>query len=254
MNITFWGATDGVTGSMTVLSLPQGNILVDCGLNQGGGDSKEKNLLIPPFKASEIEAIILTHAHLDHCGYIPKLVKEGFRGSIICTPATMKLAKVIMSDSARLQENDDNSSAPPLYTTADVTVATSLFQTKAFENTFKLAGAQITFKHAGHILGASSVLIQTEEKSIVFSGDLGRLNDPIIPNPTRSPKADMVVMESTYGGKERVGILENDSQLPFPSATFLHHNFIRCLPVKTFHRAVINLKLNLPDRFVADVF
>ncbi|MFY7993498.1 MAG: MBL fold metallo-hydrolase [Bacteriovoracaceae bacterium] len=210
MKIQFWGSTDDVTGSMTLLDLPEGKILIDCGLTQGREETVKKNLLVPPFSPSEIEAIVLTHAHLDHCGYIPKLVKDGFRGSIICTPPTMKLAKIIMADSARLQEGrEEDKIQNPLYTTIDVTVATSLFQTKEFGHRFKLAGAAVTFRPAGHILGAASVFIEAD-KTIVFSGDLGRANDPIIPTAMRCPSADAVIMESTYGGKDRTGILEND--------------------------------------------
>lgn len=210
MKIQFWGSTDDVTGSMTLLELPAGKILIDCGLTQGREETVKKNLLSPPFEANEIEAIILTHAHLDHCGYIPKLVKDGFRGSIICTPATMRLAKIIMADSAKLQEGrDEDKIQNPLYTTIDVTVATSLFQPKEFGHRFKIAGALATFRPAGHILGAASVFIESN-KNIVFSGDLGRAHDPIIPTAMRCPPTDMIVMESTYGGKDRTGILEND--------------------------------------------
>jgi metallo-beta-lactamase family protein len=210
MKIDFWGATDDVTGSMTLLTFDQGKVLIDCGMTQGSGEAEKKNLLKTPFAPHEIDAVILTHAHLDHCGYIPKLVKDGFRGEIICTAATMKLAKVIMSDSARLQENESEERlTQPLYTTIDVTVATSLFRVKPFNQAFSVAGVSMTFRPAGHILGAASVYIQ-DETSVVFSGDLGRIGDPIIPNAMRCPPADIVVMESTYGGKDRSGILEND--------------------------------------------
>lgn len=210
MKIDFWGATDEVTGSMTLLTFDTGKVLIDCGLTQGSEDTVKKNFLKLPFEASEIDAVILTHAHLDHSGFIPKLVKDGFRGEIICTPATMKLAKIIMSDSARLQENaDEEQIRQPLYTTVDVTVATSLFKIKQFNMPFSVAGVSFTLRPAGHILGAASVHIQ-DKTSLVFSGDLGRLNDPIIPTPMRCPQADIVIMESTYGGKDRTGVLEND--------------------------------------------
>ncbi len=210
MKIHFWGATDDVTGSMTLLSFANCKILIDCGLTQGSEETNKKNFLKTPFESKDIDAVILTHAHLDHCGYLPKLVKDGFRGEIFCTAATMKLAKIIMSDSAKLQENRaEDEGINPLYTTVDVTVATSLFSVKNFNMPFSAGGISICFKPAGHILGAASVHIQ-ENDSIVFSGDLGRINDPIIPAAERCPKADIVVMESTYGGKDREGILEND--------------------------------------------
>lgn len=209
MKLEFWGATDEVTGSMTLLEGKRGKILIDCGMTQGTSQVERKNYLKTPFDASEIEAIILTHAHLDHCGFIPKLVKDGFRGEIICTVPTMKLAKIIMADSARLQEGDEEDHKQALYTTVDVSVATSLFKTKRFNEPFSVLDYIVEFKPAGHILGAASVLIKGD-RSIVFSGDLGRSNDPIIPAPTRCPQVDFVISESTYGGRDRSGILEND--------------------------------------------
>lgn len=210
MKIDFWGATDDVTGSMTLLTFPQGKVLIDCGMNQGSDESHKKDLLTLPFNPTEIDAIILTHAHFDHCGYIPKLVKDGFRGKIICTAATMKLARVIMADSAKIQERESEEKLTiPFYTTIDVTMASSLFRVKLFNTPFSVAGVSMTFRPAGHILGAASVHIQ-DQTTLVFSGDLGRMGDPIIPNAMRCPQADIVVMESTYGGKDRSGVLEND--------------------------------------------
>ena len=122
----------------------------------------------------------------------------------------MKLARIIMDDSARIQERESEEKLTiPFYTTIDVTVATSLFRVKLFNTPFSVAGVSMTFRPAGHILGAASVHIQ-DQTTLVFSGDLGRMDDPIIPNAMRCPQADIVVMESTYGGKDRSGVLEND--------------------------------------------
>lgn len=203
MKITFWGATDEVTGSMHFVHMPEGLLVVDCGLTQGSDETEKLNLIKPPFPAKDVKAVILTHAHLDHCGYLPKLVKDGFKGPIYTTKATAKLARIILEDSASL---DDQS----LYDGKDVDRATDLFKLVEWNATYDLLGGSFTMVPAGHILGASSVKVRAEGKSVVFSGDLGRKNDPLIPAPPSCPEASMVVMESTYGGKIRSGNLEKD--------------------------------------------
>jgi metallo-beta-lactamase family protein len=205
MNLQFWGATEGVTGSLTVVELPGGKIIVDCGLVQGEKDASKKNHKGFPFEPKEIKAVILTHAHLDHCGLLPKLVKDGFRGSIYCTKATKELALIILSDSAKLQEDDD----VPLYTAEDVGRVRSVFKIKEIGQGFKVAGATLKFQGAGHILGAVSVIIDAD-KRIVFSGDLGRRDDFLMFSPTFCPPSDCVVMESTYGSRVRLGHLEEE--------------------------------------------
>lgn len=207
MKIEFVGATEEVTGSMTIVTLPEGKVLVDAGLYQGLSDATSKNYFPLTFIASEIKAILLTHAHLDHCGFIPKLVKDGFRGAIFCTKATMKLALIILKDSASLHQN--SSEQAPLYTMEDVVVTLSLFKPIEFNHWTPILGANICFHQAGHILGASFIEIRGE-KTIVFSGDLGRNNDPYMEKPELCPKADLVVMESTYGGKIRQGDMEKE--------------------------------------------
>lgn len=190
MKVTFWGATDDVTGSMTILENASKKILIDAGLTQGDETVEKKNLIPLPFDPKEIEAIILTHAHLDHCGFIPRLIKLGFRGQIHCTKATMKLSKIIMIDSANLQENDESQTLHDFYSMDEVNHAISLFKTHAFNESFNLIDLIITFQEAGHILGASSVIIQGE-KTIVFSGDLGRSDDVLMHAPKKCPiKAD----------------------------------------------------------------
>lgn len=205
MKLHFWGATEGVTGSMTVLELPNGKVLIDCGLVQGEKEATKKNHRELPFDAKEIKAVILTHAHLDHSGFLPKLVKDGFRGPIYSTKATKELALIILSDSAKLQELTDD----PLYTAEDVGRVRSVFKVKELGQGFKLAGAQLKFQGAGHILGAISVVIDAD-KRIVFSGDLGRSDDILMFSPEFCPPADFVVMESTYGSRIRQGNLEEE--------------------------------------------
>ena len=209
MKITFIGATEDVTGSMTLLQTKNGQILIDCGLYQGPKEVEQKNYLPLAFDPKEISAIILTHAHLDHSGLIPRLVKLGFRGNIFCTRPTMKLARIIMNDSAHLMESMTNSLKEPFYEAKDVMVATSLFKTYDLNEKFELLGMTITLLQAGHILGASSVRIEGD-KLIIFSGDLGRNDDPLIQKPEPCPKADSVIIESTYGDRIREGNIEND--------------------------------------------
>jgi metallo-beta-lactamase family protein len=203
MKITFWGATTEVTGSMHFVHMPEGLLVVDCGLTQGTSKTEKLNLISPPFKPSEIKAAILTHAHLDHCGYLPKLVKDGFHGPIYSTHATAKLARIILKDSASLDEM-------ALYDEKDVDRTTDLFKPVDWDITYEVLGGSFSLVPAGHILGASSVRIKAQGKTAVFSGDLGRHNDPLIPPPPACAEADIVIMESTYGGKNRSGNLEKE--------------------------------------------
>jgi metallo-beta-lactamase family protein len=203
MNITFWGATQDVTGSMSIVQFPEGKILVDAGMNQGDEENRELNRLAFPFDASEIKAIVLTHAHLDHSGLLPSLIKKGFSGPIYCTLPTSKLAKIILEDSSSLNKES-------LYNDKDVTKTVNLFHPIDWNKTFFLLGGSLKLIPAGHILGAASVELQISNKTLVLSGDLGRQDDPLIPGPPPCPETNAVVMEATYGGKERQGDLKKE--------------------------------------------
>lgn len=203
MNIHFWGATEEVTGSMTFLTLADGLILVDCGLTQGSPEIEKMNSFALPFPPSELKAVIITHAHLDHSGYLPRLVKKGFNGPIFCTPPTAKLMRIILLDSAKLNEDG-------FYEEEDVTKTLQLVRTHDWGEHFEVLNANVSFIPAGHILGASSVMIKAEGKKIIFSGDLGRSDDLILPAFAPAPEADVVIMESTYGGKNRTGNMEKE--------------------------------------------
>lgn len=203
MKLQFWGATNDVTGSMTFVHLPSGILMIDCGLAQGTPSTELLNQIPLPVDIKDIKAVIVTHAHLDHSGYLPRLVKMGFKGTIYCTPATSKLMRIILLDSAKL--NDDN-----FYNEEDVQATLKLVHTKEWHKSFDELEAEIKFIPAGHILGASSIQFKAENKTLIFSGDLGRFDDPIMPEHQSCPKADIVVMESTYGGKNRSGSLEKE--------------------------------------------
>lgn len=202
MNVTFWGATEDVTGSLTFVHLPEGLAVVDAGLAQGSSETEKMNELPLPFDVSLIKAVFVTHAHLDHSGYLPVLVKNGFSGDIYCTKATSHLVRIILRDSASLDD--------AYYENSDVTETLNRIRTIEWHETKPVLGATVTYLPAGHILGASSVRIKAEGKSVVFSGDLGRNNDPLIPPPELCPQADAVIMESTYGNKNRHGNQEKE--------------------------------------------
>ncbi len=214
MKIKFLGAIEDVTGSMTLVENNNQKFLIDSGMYQGVLHIVKKNVRPLAFDPHEIKAIVLTHGHLDHSGYIPRLVKLGFRGDIFCTRETMKLARIVMTDSARILEENEHHPLHAFYGPEDILKATSFFKVKPLKEEFDLAGLKIHFQSAGHILGASSVVVKQEEKqgekTIVFSGDLGRANDPLMFPPDDCPPADVLMMESTYGGTIRKGDIEQE--------------------------------------------
>ena len=213
MFLTFLGAAGTVTGSKTLVEASGGTLLVDCGLFQGGRELRERNWEPFPVDPQSITAIVLTHAHLDHCGYVPALVREGFAGPVYCTPNTAKLAAIIMRDSARLQEEDTafarkkgySRHAQPraLYDSEDAEQAIALLQTVDFDTPFTVAGTQVRFDPAGHILGSATVTVRDGGRAVVFSGDLGRPSHPLLREPTPpADDADLVIIESTYGDRK----------------------------------------------------
>lgn len=212
MNLQFLGATGTVTGSKYLLSTAGATVLVDCGLFQGYKQLRLRNWAAPPFDVRTLSAVALTHAHLDHSGYLPRLVKVGFRGAIHCTSATLDLCRLLLPDSGRLQEEEAelanrhgfsrHAPALPLYTEADALAALERFEVHAFDEGFDAApGVRVRFVPAGHILGAAMVGVQAGGQRVLFSGDLGRPNDPIMRAPATVERADVVVVESTYGNR-----------------------------------------------------
>lgn len=212
MKLSFLGGAGTVTGSKYLLETADGRILVDCGMFQGISQLREKNWQAFPTKASEIDAIVLTHAHIDHSGYIPRLVREGYKGPIFCTAPTASLCRILLMDSAKLMEEEahyanrrgysKHKPAEPLFTSDDAAKALEQLRPIPFGNDHTIVGGlSVRFKHTGHILGAASVLIQTEGKRITFSGDVGRLQDPVMLSPEPLDAIDYLVVESTYGDR-----------------------------------------------------
>lgn len=212
LTLTSLGAAGTVTGSKHVLECDGRRVLVDCGLFQGLKNLRELNWERLPIEAASLDAVVLTHAHLDHTGYLPRLVKEGFTGPIYCTRATRDVAELILLDSAWLQEQDaaylnkvratKHAPALPLYGIEDAEATLLQFVTRPFGEPFAVEGdAKVTFRRAGHILGAATVEIEWGSRRIVFSGDLGRYDDPLMFDPEPVLEADYVVVESTYGDR-----------------------------------------------------
>lgn len=206
MKITFCGASEEVTGSCYLLEVGDEKILIDCGLFQGGKFSSERNYEPFPFDPSEIKYVLLTHAHQDHCGRLPQLVKKGFSGKIITTSATRDLAEVILFDSAELiREEAEREGTPILYDDADVRAMLKHFQPISYNEKFDVTrGISVCFQEAGHILGAAIIEIWAEGKKLVFSGDIGYEPLLLIRPKAKIEKADIVICESTYGDRSHV--------------------------------------------------
>lgn len=214
MNLRFLGGTGTVTGSRYLLSDDKHRLLVDCGMYQGVKTLRKRNWAPFPVEPSSIEAVVLTHAHIDHTGYLPALVKNGFKGKIFCTKATHELCKVLLPDAGFLQEEDaryafrkkfsKHEHPEPLFTEKDAWEALKHFESLHYHEAFEpVTGMVVTFTPAGHILGSSCVHVHHKgtDRTVVFSGDLGRQNDVIMRPPEPIAKADVLVCESTYGDR-----------------------------------------------------
>ena len=211
MQISFHGAADTVTGSRHLVHMGGRSILLDCGLFQGFKVLRERNWLAPPAELIEADAVVLSHAHLDHSGWLPALVKHGFRGPIYASPATRDLAEVLLLDSAHLQEEDArranrygysrHAKALPLYTRRDVQRTLAKFQPLAPGRELRLGALRVLLTPVGHLLGACAVSLQSGDERLVFSGDVGRSQDLLMPAPQPLPEADVLLVESTYGNR-----------------------------------------------------
>lgn len=213
IHLKFLGGARTVTGSKTLLEVGDTKILIDCGLFQGLKELRRKNWQKIIRDASEIDCVLLTHAHLDHCGYLPILVKNGFKGKIYCTHPTRELATIVLRDSGKIQEEDANranryeysshSPAMPLYTQAHAEAVSKHFSTHNYKE-WVLIEPEIKFQflNAGHILGSAMVELKMHGRTFVFSGDIGRTNPMLLYPPKKMPQADYLIVESTYGDRE----------------------------------------------------
>ncbi|MBL8002730.1 MAG: MBL fold metallo-hydrolase [Flavobacteriales bacterium] len=234
--ITFHGAAGMVTGSKHLLELPRANghtlrILLDCGMFQGEGPTSDEKNRHFGFDPRSIDVVVLSHAHIDHSGLLPRLVKEGFKGPIISTPATRDLCAIMLEDSARIQEYDyafdvkrarkrgrEPHEHAPLYTVADVAPCLERFQGVAYNEHYPLAeGVTLTYTDAGHILGSACVHLDIEGADgttrLTFSGDVGRYVDRLLPDPARFRQADVLICESTYGDRDHPPVEEVRDEL-----------------------------------------
>jgi metallo-beta-lactamase family protein len=245
-SLTFLGAAGTVTGSKHLLEVDSRRILVDCGLFQGLKDLRLRNWEPFAVDPASIDAVILTHAHLDHCGYLPRLVAAGFRGRIYCTPGTKDLCSLVLPDAAHIQEEDARQAnrhgytrhapALPLYTTVDAARALTHLQPVGYNRPIPLWGQvgdshlpvtyqagdshpTVEFINAGHLLGSAYARVRVGDRTLLFGGDLGRYGRPVLPDPSPVPEADVLLVESTYGDRvheaddngDRLAAIVNDT-------------------------------------------
>ena len=223
-SIQFLGAAGTVTGSAHLVRTDAATVLLDCGLFQGLKELRERNWREFPFDPDELDAVVLSHAHIDHCGRLPLLVRRGFRGPIYCTGATRSLTGVMLPDAAHLQEEEaeranwrgysKHKPALPLYTLADAEAVLELLESRPYGKLFPVAdGVRARFHRAGHILGAASVELEIPGCRLVFSGDVGRYDRPILRDPDPPPAADVLLCESTYGDRLHAPAEQADADL-----------------------------------------
>ena len=228
MQLEFFGAAGEVTGSCHILRVAGHQLLLDCGMVQGGRDAPERNRLPFPFEAASIDAVVLSHAHIDHCGRLPLLVRRGFRGPIYTNPACAELVPILLRDSANLALHDaeranrnlppGTSRVTPLYELADVdAVIAQLVDIPYDLERELLPGIVVRVRDAGHILGSSSIEARVSEagmtRTLVFSGDIGQYDTPILHDPWKFDAADLVLMESTYGDRRHRGREDTEREL-----------------------------------------
>ncbi|AIY66128.1 MBL fold metallo-hydrolase RNA specificity domain-containing protein [Pseudoalteromonas piratica] len=212
MKITFLGGTETVTGSKYLVETATTKLLIDCGLYQGYKWLRKRNREPLPLNINELDAIVLTHAHLDHSGFIPAIYKQGYRGPVYTHSATLGLCSILLPDSGHIQEDDakfyskhklsKHETPEPLYDKQTAQDSLSIFETVDFEEEVIVGDITFYLQPIGHILGAASIILKANGKTIGFSGDVGRTNDLLMPPPKVLPKLDLLLLESTYGNRE----------------------------------------------------
>lgn len=215
MKLTFYGGARSVTGANYLLESGDAKILIDCGLHQGSHYSEDLNFQPFPYNPKDINFVCITHAHIDHLGRVPQLVKSGFSGEIYSTPPTKDVAEFLLLDAENiLREEANERSLPPIYTETDIVKAMGLWHKKSYHEKFLLGPFEVELYDAGHVLGSASVVVRAEGKVIVFSGDLGNIETPFIKPIEDVPiKADAVLIESAYGGRIHEKLFERKAEL-----------------------------------------
>lgn len=251
VRLSFYGAAGTVTGSRYLLETADRRILIDCGLFQGYKQLRLRNWSPLPFDPRDIDAVLLTHAHIDHSGFLPVLMSRGFRGPIYCSQATFELCKILLPDSAHLQEEDarfanrhgisKHKPALPLYTQSDALACLQQFEPVPIGSSTRLtANTSFTLKRAGHLLGACFARIESRGLSVTFTGDLGRPNDPILKAPAIPSATDYLVCESTYGDRAHPPI-EPESELLRCLSPALARGAVVVVPAFAIGRAQVML-------------
>ena len=225
MRITTYGAAGGVTGSKHLLEVNGHRVLFDCGMFQGKREEAARKNRELPFDVNAIDAVVLSHAHIDHSGVLPVLARHGFQGRVFATPATRDLCAIMLLDSAHIQERDarwlskrDQTFVPPIYTDVDAHQIMRHFVCIPYDLSIDVVpGVKVTLKDAGHVLGSAMVLVEFEEngsrRKLIYSGDIGRKNMPILEDPWEPDDADVAIMESTYGDRDHDPIEKLDDDL-----------------------------------------
>ena len=250
MKITFCGAAETVTGSCHLVEVGGMRLLLDCGMFQGGRQRRDRNRDPFPFDPRGIDVVLLSHAHLDHSGRLPRLVRQGFSGKILCTAPTAEIAKLMLADSAHLQIEEASYRArkarrrgetaePPLYDMADVLRCAELFRPIAgYDQPAKLNDrVSCVFRDAGHILGSASIELQTSNGNLLFSGDLGNRHQPIVRDPSPPPHADVLLVESTYGDRAHRSMDDTVSEFKTAIETVIPNNGNLLIPSFALERS-----------------
>ena len=248
--LTFLGGTRTVTGSRFLIETPSVSMLLDCGLFQGPGELRRRNWGEPGFAPDRLDAVVLSHAHLDHSGWLPRLVRAGYAGPVLCSPWTAEGVPIVLRDAAHLQEEDAEHAAAhgyskhhppqPLFTAADAEKAIGLLTPVPFGQPYSLAGAAtLTLRRAGHILGSSTVELRAAGVSLGFTGDLGRADHPLLMPPVPPPVVDTMLVESTYG--DRVHPPRNPALLGEPVRIALDRGGVVLIPAFAIDRTPVLL-------------